>query len=175
VSRRHLFAAGNSSLQVCISTPCCRPASSLQQGEVFGVPSTASPLTRVTSPRPHDAGLRPTLRKRPGRTVIGEGAPSPLAIERGRQLRRRFSPSRCFSVSSGRHTRESFRQSEMVVSDLHECSPINRKLRPLRFKTGYSTHNAAQAEYDRSAALVFPWSGAEIPATYHSKRCATIV
>jgi hypothetical protein len=26
------------------------------------------------------------------------------------------------------------------------------------------THNAAQAEYDRLAALVFPWSGAEIPA-----------
>jgi len=26
------------------------------------------------------------------------------------------------------------------------------------------THNAARAEYDRPAALVFPWSGAEIPA-----------
>jgi hypothetical protein len=34
-------------------------------------------------------------------------------------------------------------------------------------KSGHlRTHNAAQAEYDRLAALVFPWPGAQIPGSF---------
>ena len=52
------------------------------------------------------------------------------------------------------------------VVDYHGANPPGVNRHPRLFGAGSTpqTHNAAEAEYDRSAALAFPWSGAEIPA-----------
>jgi hypothetical protein len=52
------------------------------------------------------------------------------------------------------------------VVDCHGANLPGVNRRPRLFGAGSTpqTHNVAEAEYDRSATLAFPWSGAEIPA-----------